>query len=85
MRLVCGYTNDKKHTSCFELIKVNRLHGARSMTTRAKGQCNVYYDTKNISKFFAFLFGFGDNLLQKEVSIYSGLSTGSVKSRVRNR
>jgi hypothetical protein len=77
MRLACGYTNDTKHTSFFELITANRLHGARSMTTWAMGQCNVYYDTKNI--------GFGDHLLQIKVSIYSGLSTVIVTSRVRNR
>jgi len=63
----------------------NRLHGARSMTTCTKGQCNAYYDTKNIGTFFVFLFGSGNNLLQKEVSIYSGLSIVSVTSRVRNR
>jgi hypothetical protein len=85
MRLACGYTNDTKHISCFELITANRLHGARSMTTWTKGQCNVCYDTKNISTFFALLFGFGDNLLQKEFSTYSGLSIVSVTSRVGNR
>jgi hypothetical protein len=67
MSLACGYTNDTKHTSCFGIITANRLRGARSMTTWAKGQCNVYYNTKNISTFFVFLFGFGDNLLQKDV------------------
>jgi hypothetical protein len=67
MSPACGYTNDTKHTSCFEIITVNRLRDARSITTWAKGKCNIYYDTKNISTFFAFLFGFGDNLLQKEV------------------
>jgi hypothetical protein len=84
MILACGHTNDTKNDSSFELLIPNRLHGARSMTTWAKGQCNVYYDKKNITTFLAFLFGSGHNLLQK-VSNYSGLNIVSVTSRVRNR
>jgi hypothetical protein len=74
MRLACGCTNDTKHTYFFELITANRFHDARSMTTWAKGQCNVYYDTKNISMFFAFLFGFRDNYCRKKSQSIAGLA-----------
>lgn len=47
MSLTCGYTNDTKHTSCFELITGNQLHGAGSMTIwpKSSGMCAMIRTT----------------------------------------